>query len=105
MKFSIFCRQLLLGAVMFALLTSVAAARDVDLREVRKLQESGQVLSFEKIAERARAIKPGDILETELELKKGRYVYEVEILDAKGVVWELKLDARTGELLKMKLDD
>jgi hypothetical protein len=71
----------------------------------RKLQESGQIMSFEKIADYARAAKAGELLETELELKKGNYIYEVEILDSVGKVWELKLNAKTGELLQIEVDD
>jgi uncharacterized membrane protein YkoI len=95
----------LLTISVFAGGASPALADDVDLVQVRKLQASGAILSFEKIAELARAIKPGDILETELEKRKGHYVYEVEMLDAKGVVWELKLNANTGELIKLEIDD
>ena len=72
---------------------------------VRKLQESGQILSLEKIAKLANAVKPGEILETELENKKGRYIYEVELLDTQGKVWELKLDAKTGKLIKLEIED
>jgi uncharacterized membrane protein YkoI len=101
-------RQLLLVAstasivAMFGM-SNVTAQDDHVL--ARKLQESGQILSFEKIAEHARAIKAGEILETELELKKGRHIYEVEILDKAGKVWELKLNAKTGALIKMEVDD
>lgn len=71
----------------------------------RKLSASGQILSLEKITKAAKAIKPGEVLETELEHKHGIYIYELEILDDKGLVWELKLDAKTGKLIKMKQDD
>ncbi len=71
----------------------------------RKLHEAGKILSLEEIVDRARTHKAGDILETELEFKRDRYVYEVEILDAGGQVWELKLDAGTGELINMERDD
>jgi uncharacterized membrane protein YkoI len=82
-----------------------SAASDIDHVAARKLQESGEILPLEKITERARAEKPGRVLEAELEYKKGRYVYEVEILDERGQVWELKLDARTGNLIKVEIDD
>lgn len=71
----------------------------------RKLSASGQILSLEKITKAAKAIKPGEVLETELERKHGIYVYELEILDDKGLVWELKLNAKTGKLIKMEQDD
>lgn len=71
----------------------------------RKLSAAGVILSLEKISKTAKALKPGEILETELERKHGIYVYEVEILDDKGLVWELKLNAKTGKLIKMEQDD
>jgi len=95
----------LLAISVFAGGINPALADDVGHMQVRKLQASGEILSFERIAELARAIKPGDILETELEKRQGRYIYEVEILDARGVVWELKLNAKTGELIKLEIDD
>ena len=70
-----------------------------------QLSAKGQILSLEKISQLAKSHKPGEILEVELEKKHGRYVYEVDILDAGSQVWELKLDAKTGQLLKLELDD
>jgi hypothetical protein len=70
-----------------------------------QLSAKGQILSLEKISRLAKSYKPGEILEVELEKKHGRYVYEVEILDTRSQVWELKLDAKSGQLLKMELDD
>ena len=51
------------------------------------------------------AVKPGQILETELDEDDGRYVYELEILDERGQVWELELDASTAELLELESED
>jgi uncharacterized membrane protein YkoI len=73
-------------------------------REARKLSKSGQILPLEKIHEKANLIKPGKILETEFENKKGRYIYEVELLDNNGLVWEVELDAKTGALIKLEED-
>lgn len=91
------------GLILMLGLTRVVADEDYTL--AKKLRDSGQILSLEKIVERARAEKPGEVLETELETKHGRYIYEIEILDAKGQVWELKLDAKTGTLVKIERDD
>lgn len=71
----------------------------------RKLSDAGLILPLEKITKAAKTIKAGQILETELELKQGIYIYEVEILDNKSQVWELKLDAKTGKLIKLELED
>lgn len=102
-------RLALAAAVAIAavlLIGSTAPARaDADHVAARRLSETGEILPLEKIAERARAEKPGEILETELKQKHGKYVYEVEILDAGGHVWELKLDARSGALIKLEKED
>lgn len=81
------------------------ALADDDQSLARRLSAAGQILPLEKIIARATAIKAGKVLETELEDKKGRYVYEVEVLDSQGEVWEVKLDARTGALIELENDD
>jgi len=93
------------AAALGAAILSIPVRAGEDPAAIRTLQASGKILSLEKISAAAKAIKPGDILETELEQKQGSYVYEVEILDAAGKVWELKLDAQNGKLIKMEVDD
>ena len=95
----------LLGILSLAATGVPALAGDDDHVNARKLRESGEIMPFEKIIERARAEKPGEVLETELDREHGRYVYEVEIVDEAGQVWEIKLDAKTGKLMKMERDD
>ena len=46
----------------------------------------------------------GKISKVELEGEKGKTHYEVELVDAKGQVFELKIDAATGKVLSSKLD-
>ncbi|MBP6095577.1 MAG: PepSY domain-containing protein [Methyloversatilis sp.] len=73
----------------------------------RALSTSGQILSLERIAEAARRIQPGRLIDIDLDFESGpaTWVYEVELLDDQGRVWELKLDARNGDLLKIEQDD
>lgn len=77
---------------------------DTDQATARKLRSSGQILPLEKIHTKAKIIKAGKILETELESKNGQYIYEIELLDDKGIVWEIKLNAKTGQLIKLEED-
>ena len=97
----------LLVAALVLLSASVVSFVSADESQLtaRKLSEAGLILPLEKITKAAKNIKTGEILETELELKKGIYIYEVEILDNKSQVWELKLDAKTGKLIKLELED
>lgn len=71
----------------------------------RQLLMQGEILPLQQIIDKAVAVKPGQLLETELEHDDGRYIYELEILDLHGQVWELELDARTGELLELENED
>ncbi len=87
------------------LLSSSVAVSDEDQAVARKLRASGQILPLEKIYELAKTIKKGEILETELEKKRDRYIYEVELLDKNGQVWEVKLDAKTGQLIELENED
>lgn len=82
-----------------------AAASEDDHELARKLRDAGEILALEEIVRYARSAKSGELLETELERNDGRYVYEVDILDKAGQVWELKLDAASGRLIEMERDD
>ncbi|TYO75092.1 peptidase [Pseudomonas sp. CK-NBRI-02] len=85
---------------------SLAGARDLDQDEALELRQKGIILPLEHLLESALGRYPGArLLEAELEEKHDRYAYEVELLTPAGVVREVKLDARTGELLKDEEDD
>ena len=96
------CCLLLAGVLLTGLLPAWA---DEDHELARKLKDAGTILALEDLVRHARAAKPGELLESELEQKQGRYIYEVEILDKAGQVWELKLDAANGRLISMERDD
>jgi uncharacterized membrane protein YkoI len=98
-------RLLISLLVALSLLTGAQAQADDDRAMARKLHASGEILSLESILEKARAQKAGEVLEIELDRKGSAYVYEIEILDASGQVWELEFDAKTGHLLKTEQDD
>ncbi len=78
---------------------------DDDADRARYLKQHGDILPLEQIISAAMEVKPGQILETELDEEDGRYVYELEILDDRGQVWELELDATTGELVELENED
>lgn len=81
-------------------------ARDLGPDEALKLRDSGTIQSFEKLNEAALAQHPGGVIrDTELENELGRYIYQLEIVDTKGVEWDLEIDATNGEVLKNHQDD
>lgn len=87
------------------LILSAGSYADGDQENARRLVNEGIILPLERIAESARRLHPGRILEVELEKKQGRYLYEIEIITDRGEVWEMKFDAVTGEILKHERED
>jgi uncharacterized membrane protein YkoI len=61
--------------------------------------EAGEILPLEAVIKTATSKKPGRVIEAELKSSRGGYVYEIELVDKSGVVWELRYDAKTGELI------
>jgi uncharacterized membrane protein YkoI len=99
-------KPLLLGTIpLLLLLVGNTAFGSNDHETARRLSEAGEILSLETILQHAQQHQPGRVLEVEFDNDRGQYIYEVEILNAKGVVWELELDARTGHLLERKQED
>ena len=62
-------------------------------------------MSTEEILERVKTQQPGRVVETELERKSGRYVYEIDVIGDDGVKKEFKYDAKTGALISSKVED
>jgi uncharacterized membrane protein YkoI len=87
-----------IAAALWAAGATLAGGRDHD--DARALREQGAVVPLEQILRAANAHRPGRVVDVELERKNHRYVYEIELLDASGEVWELKFDARTGAMLQ-----
>jgi uncharacterized membrane protein YkoI len=91
----------LLAGVIFAGVFSRGAFAD-DYERAYRLRESGEILPLEQILEIALKSHPGRVLEVDLDREEGRRVYEIEIVDQQGVVWELEFDAGDGRLLEKK---
>lgn len=97
-----------IGGMVLAALSATATtsfAGKHDHEAARALRERGEIVPLEQILQAAAGHRPGRVVEVEFEPDEhggGAHVYEVEVLDARGEVWELKYDARTGALLKQK---
>ncbi|MBI5637251.1 MAG: PepSY domain-containing protein [Nitrospinae bacterium] len=99
-------RGLLCGTIAALALALVpfpaAAAEEYGPAEAKALVKQGAILPMKIVVAKAEKLKTGRLLEAGLRKKRGLYVYDVEILDAAGIVWELKFNAATGELLEME---
>jgi uncharacterized membrane protein YkoI len=75
--------------------------RDHD--RARRAVQAGQVMSLREVLTRLERSHPGKVLEVELEGEEGRWVYELKVLQDDGRLIKLKVDARSGEVLKARL--
>jgi uncharacterized membrane protein YkoI len=72
--------------------------------EMRAALQRGEVLPLAKILAIAQEKVAGDVIEVELESKRGALVYEIKVLAQSGRVREIKIDARNGTVLKIEDD-
>lgn len=106
-------KRILASVLLASLVLGVAASvADDDERgrhareheEIRAALQRGEVLPLARILAIAQEKVPGDVLEVELESKRGALVYEVKVLAQSGRVREIKIDARNGTVLKVEDD-
>ena len=71
---------------------------------VREALRRGEVLPLMKILAIANKEVAGDVIEVELEDEREALIYEIKILTSTGRVREVKIDARTGAVLKIEDD-
>jgi uncharacterized membrane protein YkoI len=91
--------------LMFVLFLCGGAGADDGQMQARRLVSEGRILPLEQILAGIRQFRPGQILEVEFDEKHHQMIYEIEMLDVKGTVWELKVDAVTGEIIEQELED
>ena len=63
---------------------------------------NGQRLSLQQAIALAQAQRGGEVLEAEMEHKRGRKVFEVEGVDGEGRRYEMYLDASDGSVIKQE---
>ncbi len=97
------CIKLIITSLL--IIFSIPLFADDDHDEAKRLVESGEILALEVVLKKAREIQAGKVLEVELESKKNKYIYEIELLNADGTVFELKFDARTGKHLSTEKEN
>jgi uncharacterized membrane protein YkoI len=83
-------------------LPGASASDKRDHERARAAVQAGQVLPLPTLLERLQRTHPGQVLELELELEDGRWIYEVKLLQANGQLLKLELDAATGQVLQVK---
>lgn len=73
-----------------------------DHERARAALAAGEIRSLAELLAEVERRYVGRVIETELERDDGRWIYEITILPPSGRVFELKLDAATGALLRAR---
>jgi hypothetical protein len=95
----------LLAAAAVCTSTVLAFAGDAAKPDIEEALKSGEILPLDAIIKAMTERYPGRVTEIELGSKKGRYLYEIDVVNDRGLKIEFKLDAKSGKLLSSKLDD
>jgi len=85
-------------------MTATAVAGD-DVERVRELRSTDSILPLSDILKGLEQKYPGKVLDAELEEEHNRIVYEIELLGNDHNVHHIKVDARSGVILKKGDDD
>ena len=100
-KLAVLCAVASIGMTVVAL----AAENEQGRIDIESAMKSGEILPLDEIIQRAKSQISGRVTEIELGYDQNRYVYEIDVMDESGVKTELKLDAKTAELLSSEIDD
>lgn len=94
----------LLLSLLILIPVSTLQADDDHLR-ARKLVDQGVIMPLADILKIAKQKLPGKLLEVELESKDKQTVYEIEILSEDGIVREIYINAKTGDIISSKIEN
>ncbi|WP_271588344.1 PepSY domain-containing protein [Bradyrhizobium sp. CCBAU 53415] len=93
----------MLAGVLLAPVPAAAGDHDRGAPEaVRRAVEAGEIKSLADILASLRGKLPGQIAGVEIERERGRWIYEFRVVDDKGRLYEAYVDARSGEIERIK---
>ncbi|MGZ5903030.1 MAG: PepSY domain-containing protein [Reyranella sp.] len=94
-------RTLVLAAALLAACADAPSlARDHD--EARRAVESGEIRPLTEILNAVREKLPGEVVGVKLEREAGVWMYELRVLDDKGRLFEIHVEAHSGEVERTK---
>lgn len=77
-----------------------AFPRDHD--DARRAVEAGEIRPLADILNAIKGKLPGDVVDVKLEREAGAWMYELRVVDEKGRLFEIHVDARSGEIERTK---
>ncbi|MDY0871447.1 PepSY domain-containing protein [Dongia rigui] len=76
-----------------------------DQEVARKALENKEILPLGAVLAKVEGELTGDVVEIELERKKGQWIYEIEVIGEDGRVRDIDVDAKTGAVINVALDE
>lgn len=103
-RFSTLSGMLVLLASLLALpWQAYARDRDESHRdEIRHAVEAGAIRSLAEILAATRGQLPGEVAGVHVERDDGRWLYEFRVVDDKGRLFDVYVDARSGKIERIK---
>lgn len=98
-------RLFLVGLVAAAALVAgraYADSRAMQQDALRRAVENGEARPLSEIMAEARGKVPGEIVGVKVEYEHSRWVYEFRVIDGKGRLIEVYVDAKTGDIERIK---
>lgn len=93
---------LLVACLLIGATAPLHAGERRDHERARAALAAGEIRPLGELVAAIESRYVGAIVETELERKGGRWIYEIKLLPPSGRVVELKFDAATGALLESR---
>ncbi|HVX99318.1 MAG TPA: PepSY domain-containing protein [Pseudorhodoplanes sp.] len=100
LRFQAGLRAIALAAAVIVAPTAPAHARDHD--DARRAVEAGEARPLTEILEMVKDKLPGEIVRVHLERQHDLWVYEFRVVGGQGRVFEVHVDARSGEIRRTR---
>ena len=94
------CALILAAALVVAGSGAPAFARDHD--DARRAVEAGEIRPLADILNAVKGKLPGEVVGVRLEREAGAWMYEFRVVDEKGRLFDIHVDARSGEVERTK---
>jgi uncharacterized membrane protein YkoI len=91
---------ILAAALLVAASGAPALARDHD--DARRAVETGEIRPLADILNSVKGKLPGEVVGVRLEREAGAWMYEFRVVDEKGRLFEIHVDAKSGEVERTK---
>ncbi len=89
--------------IAFAALPPAAARADgPEQDELHRAVERGEIRSLADILAAIRDQLPGEVAGVEVERKNGHWIYEFRVVDGRGRLFEVRVDARSAAIERVK---